>query len=194
MTSSDGTSSLFVAHDLDDLGRTIVRSLMSAAPFSEIHRVASLPISRTDDRTDLANVMLAALGDVMDMDEDADHACVSVSWDGVPKVSCSRSDTDLPWPIATADLTARLEAIGPMHRLVPSLLMPAVRGMLPEADSTEWDDCDGVALGSEMAYQADLDDALVRLRTMAACARARSEACATPGSMVVEGSRTGDRG
>jgi hypothetical protein len=194
MTSPDGASSLFVAHDLDDMGRSVVRSMLGTRPFEAIGGMCSLPVSGTDDRPELAAVMLAGLADMMDLDEDADHTSIAVSWDRGPKVSCSRSDASLPWPVPTDGMIARLESIGPSHRLVPTFLMPAVRGMLPDERISDWSDADGLVLSAEMAYETDTTDALGRLRTMAACAEARTRGGFVAGSMIREGSRTDGRG
>lgn len=189
MTCPLGMTSLFVAHDLEETGRSIVRGMMGTTPFACIGSALDMPIGESDDRTGIVDVLLACLGDLMDIEEDAEHASVALSWEHgpKPKVSCSRTSDAVPWPEPTELTMDMIRACGVRPRLVPSTLGPALGGMLQPGPITEWPDVDGIALGTDTAVEADLSDAIARLRTMAATRRARLTLGVAPGDMIVPG-------
>lgn len=189
MTCPLGMTSLFVAHDLEDTGTSIVRGMMGTVPFECIGAMPDLPIGESDDRTRIVDVLLACLGDLMDMEEDADHATVALSWGSgsIPRVSCSRSSDAVPWPEPTELALDLIRDCGIRPRLVPSILRPAIGGMLQPGPVTQWADFDGLSLGTDTAVEADLDDPIARLRTMAASERARRRLGVAPGDMILRG-------
>ena len=188
MTGPDGRASLLAVHATDALGRSVLESMLGERPFSEVRRVAALDAVHADPRGDLRDVLLAGLADVMEQDQEDPEPGVGVSWDEGPVVTCSRSDASRPWPIATEGMRRMLTTIGPRHRLIPSILLPALGGMLPGEPVRHWPNEDGLVLSSEAFVQADLSDPLERLRTMAACAKARLSTGAEHGSMIRAGS------
>lgn len=187
MTGPDSRSSILLVHGVDERGLAVVASMRSDRPFSSIPSLVGLAVCNEDRREELRTVLLAGLGDVLDMQPEARYAMVAVSWKERARISSSRTDASMPWPEATERMIAMLDVIGPVHRLVPGILKPAVHGMLSSETGTPWEDEDGLTLSSEMAIEADLDDAIGRLRTMAACETARRTMQTGPGSLIRPG-------
>jgi hypothetical protein len=187
MTGPDGWSTLLLTHAIDDRGRAMIRTMQGENPLSDIPSLLGMEVSEEDRREDLRNIMLAALADVMDMDPGSDHAMVATSWNPGARVSASRSDASRPWPEPTGRLLEALDGVGPVHRLVPGRLLPAVRGMLTDDAGGTWPDDDGLTLSSETAIEADLQDPLAVLRTMAACDAARRITSSPPGTLMRPG-------
>ena len=166
----------------------MVRGMMGTTPFACIEPALRMPIGDGDERPMVVDILLACLGDLMELDEQDDHATVALSWQRGPSISCSRSSDAVPWPQATPLAMRMLGECGVGHRLVPSLLRPAIGGMLQAGPETQWPDHDGLALSADTAVEADLSDAIARLRTMAATRRARMTLGVAPGDMIVSGS------
>jgi hypothetical protein len=187
MTCPQGRTSLFVAHDLEDTGRSILRGMMGTTPFACIAHMLDMPIAESDDRPRVVDVLLACLGDLMDIEDHAEHATVALSWGRQPRISCSRTSDAVPWPEATELAMSLIRESGVRPRLVPSTLRPAIGGMMQPGPITDWPDFDGLTLSMDTAVEADLSDAIARLRTMAATRRARLSLGVAAGDMIVPG-------
>lgn len=190
MTSPDGLRTTLAVNGVDPLGRSTVSAMLGTRPFACLSALAGLTVSERDTRERLHDLMSAGMADLISIDPDDDAPELAVSWDGEPSVAASRSDACAPWPRATTAMLSALRDLGPLHRLTPSLLPPALASFLggDARPCPEWD-VDGLVLGSESSLTPDLGDPVSRLRAMAECDAARRRIGSPPGTMMARGVR-----
>jgi hypothetical protein len=184
MTDPSGTSSMAVIHDLDEFGRAAIASIEQGRAIETFASLTDLPVSKKDDREAADVLLLAMLGDAMDLQPESAFLSVVVEWTTTQaKVSLSRRSVDEEFPVATQEALSALDALGPRPRLAPSTTMRAF-GM----KTSPWpdDEPDGVSLDSSLELAVVPEDVIDRMRWIRAARQARTKLGPDVGTLVAQ--------